>query len=296
MIWDAIDSVGYLLDQARRQSAVLRWRLAGHIEHRRTRRYECSLPPLFDAVLVSSARDRDEIGGRRQCAPTSGRVCILPNGVDTSTFVPSNGNQAGSRAGTPIVTLSGALDYHPNVTAAIRLAERIMPLVWIDRPEIRLRIVGAAPGRRLLGMGGSANGRVEVLGDVVDIAEQLRIASAVAAPLSYGAGTQFKILEALSCGAPTVTSTQVARRLGATPGRHLLAEDDDHDIVRSIIRLTDDTDYGRRLGQAGRAFVEQNFGWEGIVGRLEDIYVESVDALRVGVAEPSRSFASVGVG
>jgi hypothetical protein len=60
--------------------------------------------------------------------------------------------------------------------------------------------------------------------------------------------------------------------------------------------LTDDTDYGRRLGQAGRAFVEQNFGWESIVGRLEDIYVESVDALRVGVAEPSRSFASVGVG
>jgi glycosyltransferase involved in cell wall biosynthesis len=272
IVWDAVDCISALLDGMARQSSSWRWRFAARLERSRTRAYERALLNRFDRILVASPLDRRallDLDSRSEAEEQIARhIEILPNGVWSTSE--DHSTAAGHRE--PIVVFSGVLRYHANRAAAEWLLREIMPLVWNLMPSARLQLVGAHPGRRLRRLAETAAGPIEITGHVPRIEPYLATAAVAVAPLRYGGGTQFKVLEAWAAGTPVVADGRTARALGAADGRDLLKAETADEFATAITRLLAEPDLRTRLGQAGRRLARERFSWDLACQRLEHIY------------------------
>ncbi len=61
------------------------------------------------------------------------------------------------------------------------------------------------------------------------------------------------------------------------PGRDLLIADKPKDFANALLRLLEDPQQRRQLGEAGRAYIENHHHWDDIAARLEAIYREVVN-------------------
>ena len=270
VVWDSVDCISYLFAQASGQSRSLFGKLITQFELGRTRRYEGRLPGQFDHVLITSPVDRqallDLVPKNLPIAPVS----IIPNGVDLEYF------QAGEEVAREpaLIILSGKMSYHANVTMALFLTQEVMPRVWQRRQDVQLVIVGKDPPGNILALGDHP--AITVTGTVEDIRPYLRRATVAAVPLIYGAGSQFKLLEAMAVGTPVVATSRAVSALDVQSGQDLLIADNADDFAEKILTVIDDPHCQRQLGDAGRQFVERQHGWGTIVGQLEGIYNEVI--------------------
>ena len=108
-----------------------------------------------------------------------------------------------------------------------------------------------------------------------DIRPYLHQATMAVAPLLYGAGIQNKVLEAMSCGTPVITTRQAASGTRAQIGRDLLVADNATAFAGAIIQLVENPSQRAELGEAGYTYVEKEHSWHTIVNRLETIYAEA---------------------
>ena len=265
IVWDSVDSITYLFEQAAQQSQSLKGRMMTAMELGRTRRYETWLLTRFPQVLVTSPRDKAAFQSllHHQAAAS---ITVLPNGVDLHYFSPD-----GSPRKPATIVFSGKMSYHANVTAALYLVREIMPRVWQRRPDVRVEIVGKDPAREVQALA-SGEPRVTVTGFVADLRPYLRRATVAVSPMRYGAGIQNKVLEAMACGAPVIATSLAVSALAVEPDQDLLLADHPSAFARGILQVIESPSLQRRLGAAGRAYVEANHDWAKIVTRLEAIY------------------------
>lgn len=277
VIWDSVDCISLLFEQAMRQSRSLFGRWMSRLELPRTRRYEGDLVRTFTGVLVTSPIDQAALTALARAqggADPARKVRLLPNGVDGRYFAPPD--QPGARAGSPEqVILTGKMSYHANVTAALQLVNDIMPLVWQQRPEVQVVLAGSAPPPAVRALGERADGRVRVTGYVDDLRPYLRGATVAVAPVTYGAGIQNKVLEAMACGVPVVASSQASSALQVTPGHELLVAASPPAFAEAILGLLASETRCSELAQAGRRYVVSHHDWEAIAARLEGYYDKS---------------------
>lgn len=270
LVWDSVDSIGHLFRQASVQSKKLFGRWMARFELKRTERYEDWLIKQFDRVLVTSAADKKAILSYSSDSCKSDNVSILRNGVDTSYFKP----EAGISREPATLVVSGKMSYHANVSMVMHLVEDIMPLVWAMRDDTKVWIVGKDPPKTVRTM--ADDPRITVTGTVDDIRTYLLRATIAVAPVTYGAGIQNKVLEAMACATPVVASPQAVSALDISPGIELLTAQDPAEYARTILNLLRYKDFRSRMGQAGRAFVEKHHQWSGIASQLEGIYQQAI--------------------
>jgi glycosyltransferase involved in cell wall biosynthesis len=273
IVWDSVDCITHLFRQAATQSHSFSGRWMARLDLRRTARYEGWLAWQFDAVLATSAVDCDALVQLAQPYRPVSRppLHVLPNGVDLNYF--HSGPVAGREPATLI--FSGKMSYHANITMARTLVQEVMPLVWAHRPETQLWIAGKDPGQTVLALAGHP--AVSVTGTVPDLRPYLRRATMAVVPMTYGAGSQFKVLEAMSCGTPVVATTQALSALSARPGRDLLVGEDSAGLAQAILTLLDEPQRRSAIAAAGRAYVETHHDWGDVAAQLEAIYHSLLD-------------------
>ncbi len=242
----------------------------------RTRRFEARVPPSFDRILATSTVDAAHLmslmGDNAGVAPTMlSAVDVVPNGVDLDYFT----SDGGPRDPATLV-FTGKMSYHANVTAALSLLRDIMPRIWSQRPDVKLVIVGKKPPKAIRDLADRHAGRVTVTGFVPDIRPYLRRSTIAVAPISYGAGIQNKVLEAMACGTPVVATSAAARALEAEPGHELLLADEPMAFAATVVSLLRDPERRRSIGEAGRAYAERTHSWSKMTERLENIYDELI--------------------
>jgi glycosyltransferase involved in cell wall biosynthesis len=275
VVWDSVDCISHLFRQAAEQSRSLKGRWMTRLELGRTRRFEGWLAGQFDHTTATSPADREallKLAYERHDFTAGSRISVLPNGVDLDYFSPGYGARDDST-----VVFSGKMSYHANVTAALHLLKEIMPRVWNYRPDVKVVIAGKNPPKSLTAAAGSCGGRAEVTGTVADIRPYLGRAAVAVAPLVYGAGIQNKVLEAMACGTPVVTSRKVLSALKARPGRDLAVAESATGIALELLGLLADARRREAMGRAGRAYVESHHNWHQIGGQLEGIYRETLE-------------------
>jgi glycosyltransferase involved in cell wall biosynthesis len=115
---------------------------------------------------------------------------------------------------------------------------------------------------------------VEVTGFVDDLRPFFARATLAVSPLLYGAGTQYKVLEAMICGVPVVATPRVVGGLQAHPGKDYLVGDDGDQFARHVIELINAPALQRGIGQAGRQYVQRHHDWSRIARKLVTVYTE----------------------
>jgi hypothetical protein len=71
-----------------------------------------------------------------------------------------------------------------------------------------------------------------------------------------------KILEAMACGTPVISTTIGAEGIDAADGEQLLIADGERAFAEAMGRVLREEDLCRRLGTAARALVVQRYTWE----------------------------------
>jgi glycosyltransferase involved in cell wall biosynthesis len=95
-------------------------------------------------------------------------------------------------------------------------------------------------------------------------------------PIRYGVGIQNKLLEAMAMATPVVSTSQATSALQVEPGRDLFVADTPQAIAQAVTSLLADASLRRRVGQAGRRYVEAHHNWDVAAGELEKVYQEII--------------------
>jgi sugar transferase (PEP-CTERM/EpsH1 system associated) len=270
VVWDSVDCISHLFRQAARQSKKPLSRLITQFELRRTERYESWLLTQFDRVIVTSQADKEAFINLTTSPTNNWPLSVLPNGVDLDYFSPGGDDQ---REPATLV-ISGKMSYHANVSMAMHLYQSILPLIWEHEREVKLWIVGKDPPPEIREIG--KHPAITVTGTVDDIRPYLRRATVAVAPLTYGAGIQNKVLEAMGCATPVVTTPRAVPALSVNPGEDILVAQEPLEFAKKVLMLIKDPDTQREVGEAGRQYVERNHRWDKVARQLEGIYNEVI--------------------
>ena len=207
---------------------------------------------------------------RRWLAPHARRIAVVPNAVDVAAYPYPPGAARDRRR----VVFVGHLAYPPNREAARVLAEQLLPRLRQVRPDIELTLAGREPAhdvRRLARLPG-----VRVVASFRDVREILASASVFLAPLSRGAGSRVKLLEAAACGVPIVCSRFAAEGLALEPGTSFLAAETPAEMADAALRLLTEPSLADELARAARESVQHHHDWHTMAPLLAALYDASL--------------------
>ena len=118
----------------------------------------------------------------------------------------------------------GNFFHEPNVDA-VKYLKEIWPKIHTKFPNALLHIYGAYPSEAILQMHNPKNG-FHVHGRVESAATVVKNCRVVLAPLRFGAGIKGKLLEAMQCGTPSVTTSIGAEAMhGDVPWNGFISDD-----------------------------------------------------------------------
>jgi sugar transferase (PEP-CTERM/EpsH1 system associated) len=228
-----------------------------------------------DRVAAVSAPLREHLV-RKARIPAS-RVVTIINGIDTTRFAPHGRSgilreALGIGPDIPLVGCVARLDPVKNLPLLLDA----MTLLVRHVPDARLALVGDGPLRESLREQAKALGldsRIVLAGKFPDTAPVYRDLDVFALP-SVSEGTSISVLEAMASGTPVV-----ATAVGGTPWLlgggacgTLVPSGDGRALAEAIRSLLADPIGRRRMAQAARERVLEEFGHAAMVCAYEKLY------------------------
>ena len=230
-------------------------------EDRLLAREEARLAQRADVTILITPEEKALFASR---LPSAARADIraIGNGIDATFFDPAYSAahpEIAERAG-PHIVFTGQMDYPPNIAAALRFADRILPQLRRGHPQAEFHIVGRAPVAELRERHGRDG--VRVWGEVPDVRPFLLAGDVVCAPLQLARGVQNKVLEAMAMCRPVVLSEEAATGIAAQDGTHFAVAPSDAAMAERIAALVADRKPARRMGRNARDFVLRDHSWD----------------------------------
>ncbi|WP_306354264.1 glycosyltransferase [Flavobacterium sp. '19STA2R22 D10 B1'] len=162
--------------------------------------------------------------------------------------------------------------HEPNWDATLYLKKTIWPLIRKRIPSANMNIYGAYPSQKVLQLHQSKEHFI-IKGRVDDIQEVVRNSRIVLAPIRFGAGIKGKLLEAMQCGTPSITTSIGAESMhGELPWNGFIA-DDPEQIADYAVQLYEDELRWEEAQMKGKTIIEHRY-LKGIVtvGLIDRIY------------------------
>jgi glycosyltransferase involved in cell wall biosynthesis len=237
------------------------FRIGASLEARRAKTFERHNLALYDGIIAVSELDKKIFEQQYEFDPE--RVLAIENGVDPLYFQFTERVELQD----PHIVLVGNFGYLPNRQAALRLVREIMPLVRRQWPQARCWLVGSGADQAL--RNSIVDARDVVTGQVADVRPYLAMASVACIPLLAGSGTKYKVLEAMSAGAPVVCTPLAAEGLHLEDKQHVLLGASNDEIAEAVTQLLGDTERSAALAKRARGNIETRYSWDANLGRLE---------------------------
>lgn len=150
--------------------------------------------------------------------------------------------------GPPVAGLIGTAAWPPTALAMRGAALQVWPQVRSAVPDARLQVAGR--GTAALFGGAALPDGVEVVGEVPSASRFLHGLSLLLYPLPRGSGMKVKVLEAIACGVPVVTTPAGAE--GIDGGDGVVVSDDMNVLAAAAAQLLGDAGERRQRGEAAR--------------------------------------------
>ena len=235
-------------------------RLALRWEARATRAFEKRTMQQVDSVIAISEND-----ARAFEALAGIRAVVIPPVVDPGV------DDRVEKSIAPRLAYIGLLAWQPNVYGLDWFCRDVWPLVRARIPEAELTIGGSGlrkvDGQPVVPEGWKVPG-VTTVGYVASLEELYRGSLAMIAPVIGGSGVRMKLLETMSAGMPTVTTTDGAAGLKLTDGDEVLIGDTPQAFADAVVRVLGDVELRRRMRAAGHAYLARHHSAEHLRDRL----------------------------
>lgn len=233
-------------------------------EYKRLRKFEPRIVEYFDAVTYVTPED---IAAMKEMNPNP-KYRLLTNGTDVHRFTPpAPGTE---RRG---LLFAGRLDVWGNITMLQRIVKRILPGIREEFPDAKLDIVGAWPSREVLAM---ASDSVRITREVPSLVPYLQKARLFIHPHGGGAGIQNKLLEAMACGCPVVTTSTGIKGIPVVDGSDVLVGNTDEELIDNCLKLLKSDDLVAKISKNCASAIRKTHSWEAIYSALDDIIEEVV--------------------
>lgn len=239
--------------------SLLQWQKLYH--------YEKEFCQAVDGIVAVSEPDRRALSSLAGQTPT----VSVPNGIEISRYIP----EPLPETSPPLLVFTGKMDYRPNVDAMLWFGLKVLPLIR-SHQSVRLQIAGMSPHHRLDRLRSLPD--VELTGAVEDTAPYIHGSAIYLAPMRVGGGTRLKILEAMACARPIVSTSLGVEGIPVRDGEHLLIADDPRSFADAVLSLLRDQAAGgnrsRTLGEAARSFVGHHFAWDKILPQMDAFHAQ----------------------
>jgi len=240
---------------ARLQRDPFAW-LFYHEMARRMRRREPELCGLFDGVMTNSGPDADYHRDSYHLPNVLGSV--VP-GTNPCQSAPPPAVLQQEEA--PCIAFVGAMNWPPNMDAAIWFIQEVLPLLRQTLPTVRFRIIGREPPPAFYRLAASTPG-IEITGTVPVVLPLLRECAVQVVPLRAGSGVRHKILESMAAGVPVVSTTLGAEGLFLRDQQEIILADDAPALSAAIVRLLQDSALRQTIAENAFDRINREFLWD----------------------------------
>lgn len=200
-------------------SRTLLWQAGKHYEHKHL--------PSCDVVITTSHTDLEYY---QQFIPLD-RLVVIPNFIDLHLYKEQHDPQT---IGSARIIFTGNMGSFQNQQAGDFLLTLIWPFITKAVPECELFLVGKNPPAHWLQL---QHPKVHVTGAVESVIPFLKSSTLAIVPLLHGSGTRLKILEAMACGVPVVSTSVGCEGLEATDGADIVIADQAEMLAQRSIEL-----------------------------------------------------------
>ncbi len=238
------------------QKAVRFW------DYWKLKNYEPKIINYFDAISLVSQEDIVAMQERNSNA----NYKLLTNGTDLTkySFNPDFDKRKS-------IVFTGKLDLWANQMMIMRIINEILPIVRAKFPNIMFEIVGAKPSSSILAL---QNKFVKVYPNVPELAPYLQKARVFLHPHLGGSGIQNKLLEAMACGSPVVTTTTGNQGIHAKHGIEALLGETSQELAQHTITYLSDLELSQKISYNARKLMEETHSWNAVFNQLDNILAE----------------------
>lgn len=148
--------------------------------------------------------------------------------------------------------------HEPNWDCVKYLSETIWPLLHNKLPETKILIYGAYPSQKVLELN-KPNQNFYIKGRADDAFEVIKNAKVILAPIRFGAGIKGKLLEAMQCGTPSVTSSIGAEAMAGTLDWNGFIKDNPNEFVEAAVQFYNDEKLWQQCQENGFEILDKRY-------------------------------------
>lgn len=148
--------------------------------------------------------------------------------------------------------------HEPNWNAVQYLKETLWPLIQKKLPEASMLIYGAYPSQKVWQLH-KPEERFLILGRAHNAAIEVKKARVVLAPVRFGAGAKGKLIEAMQCGTPSITTTVGAESMHGTLPWNGIITDGEQEIAKGAVQLYQDEILWQKSQQNGIEIINKRY-------------------------------------
>jgi glycosyltransferase involved in cell wall biosynthesis len=225
------------------------------------RSYERKALRRVDSVIAISKLDATEFKRLAQIEP----IAVPPFVVSKPPHVETTAEFH--------VGYIGHLAWQPNVFGLNWFCREVWPIIAARLPNAKLTIAGPGLSRDAQGaLRIPTEWRrpgIQTVGFVDNLNTFYRSILVAVAPVVGGSGVRMKLLETMSSGIPTVTTTDGAAGLNVANGEHVMIADEPSGFADAVVQLLSEVRLRERIRQGGYAYLDSEHSAEVTVTRLK---------------------------
>ena len=225
--------------------------------------YEFRMYRSVDRVLSLTREDMETL--IRFAPDLKDKISIVPHGVDTNFYSLPPERSWNSKN----ILFLGNFQHHPNVNAVQNFMKHCWGRISRKVPDASFYAIGFAPPPELLSL---RSNRIIVRegGAHSNVRDIYWKSDIFVAPIELGGGFRGKMLEALACGLPIVSTSLATFGIDPVNGKEMFVTDDYNEFADYVIRLLKDIRLRKKVSTSARALSE-HFDHKNAAKKLDQV-------------------------